>query len=776
MSIGPLTKLTIEHLRGSVVPFSLLFEKDKKLSVIYGENATGKTTICDAFEFLGNGKVSSLENRGLGKTERYWHSVQKKPADVSVTLETLSADPSKPDICRATIGKGEVLATPPALRPKVEVLRRSQILSLIQAKPGERYAAISRFIDVSGVEASEGALRDLIRELAGRREIAVARVRENLDALIQFWETAGKQGKDHLSWAEAESKRDLGTSAAELAALDGLQTAFSRLTDYPAQLKPANDAVSATQKAAAAAKAKADECTQSIAADAEETMGLLDTAKSFFNKHPNPPVCPLCESAENVHGLAERINQRLEKFSTLQRALRAKHAADSDVQNASKQLEALKANAKRHAQEFEKARARLPKWPEDIELPETSAPEEISDLAEWLKKMAHLPELWKKVEIARHDRKQFLTTLKLALKTFQDNAKAQKELDVLLPKLTKALEIVEEERRKFTDTILSKIAREVGRIYEIVHPGEGLNKISLELDPNKRASLEIGANFCGQADTPPQAYFSDSHLDTLGLCVFLALAALDGPEKTILVLDDVLASVDEPHVERLIEMLYAEAIRFRHCVITTHYRPWKQKLRWGWLKNGQCQFIELTKWTDKNGLTLIRSIPDAERLRALLSETPPDPQLVCAKAGVILEAILDFITQIYECSVPRRPGGLYTLGDLLPAIDKKLRNALTVEVGVKDAAGAISYTTVKLTPILEELIRIAQARNVFGCHFNTLSFELLESDAIGFGQKVLQLSEAVTCPKAGWPRNAKSGKYWATSGETRRLHPLQQPT
>jgi hypothetical protein len=302
-----------------------------------------------------------------------------------------------------------------------------------------------------------------------------------------------------------------------------------------------------------------------------------------------------------------------------------------------------------------------------------------------------------------------------------------------------------------------------------------LNKISLELDPNKRASLEIGASFCGETGAPPQAYFSDSHLDSLGLCVFLALAGMDGPESTILVLDDVLASVDEPHVERLIEVLYVEAIKFRHCLITTHYRPWKEKLRWGWLKNGQCQFIELAKWTNQHGMTLIRSIPDVERLRILLAETPPDPQLVCAKAGVILEAALDFLTQLYECSVPRRPGGLYSLGDLLPSIAKKLRNALQVEVLVKDAAGASSYQTKSLTPILDELIRIAQARNVFGCHFNALSFELLDSDALGFGQKVLELIETLADPDAGWPRNSKSGKYWANSGETRRLHPLQQP-
>jgi hypothetical protein len=775
MSASALTKLTIEHLRGSVIPFSLPFEKSKKLSVIYGENGTGKSTICDAFDFIGNGRVGSLENRGLGRTTKYWQSVGKKMADLSVTLETVAANPNKTDICRANVGKSEVVVNPAALRPKVEVLRRTQILALVEAKAGDRYAAISRFIDVSGIETSEAALRELVKELSSRREIAVAVVQENLNAVLQFWETAGKQGKDHVAWAEAESKRESGNAAADLAALDGLQKAFNRLADYPQQLIAANQAVCETQVAATNAKKWTDECAKTIAADAGETMGILEAASGYFHKHPAPATCPLCESAEKAAGLAERIGERLQQFSALQAAHQEQKAADRQVQQAISQLDVLKNNAKKHAQEFENSRHDF-NWPKDIQLPTTSAPEGISALADWLKEFSHLPAEWKKAETTRQDQKQFLATLKSALKTLKENIRAQKELDVLLPKLRKALEIVDDERRKFTDAVLSNIAGEVGRIYEIVHPGEGLNKISLELDPNRRASLEIATEFCGEKGAPPQAYFSDSHLDTLGLCVFLALASLDGPEKTILVLDDILASVDEPHVERLIEMLYAEAVKFRHCVITTHYRPWKQKLRWGWLKNGQCQFIELTKWTNKNGLTLIKSVPDAERLRTLLAEASPDPQLVCAKAGVILEAALDFLTQLYECSCPRRQGGLYTLGDLLPCINKKLRQSLLVEVMSKDAAGAATYAAVSLTPIIEELHRIAQVRNVFGCHFNEFSFELLDSDAIGFGQNVLALIQTLADPDAGWPRSDKSGKYWANSGETRRLYPLQQPT
>src|ERR1039458_4515285 len=218
MSAALLTKVAIERLRGSVAPVALPLEKGKKLTVVYGENASGKSTICDAFEFLGKGRVGSLENRGLGKTNKYWHSVGKKPADVAVTLENLDGSS-----CRATIVKSDVVANPAASRPVVEVLRRSQILALVEAKPGDRYAAISRFIDVSGVETSEAALRQLIRDLIGNSGVALAWVRENLDTILQIGRASGKPGSDPLTWADTESKRDPNSSDAEVAALTILQ-------------------------------------------------------------------------------------------------------------------------------------------------------------------------------------------------------------------------------------------------------------------------------------------------------------------------------------------------------------------------------------------------------------------------------------------------------------------------------------------------------------------------------------------------------------------------
>ena len=94
--------------------------------------------------------------------------------------------------------------------------------------------------------------------------------------------------------------------------------------------------------------------------------------------------------------------------------------------------------------------------------------------------------------------------------------------------------------------------------------------------------------------------------------------------------------------------------------------------------------------------------------------------------------------------------------------------------GITDASAPPS-STVALKPILEELTRIAQARNAFGAHFKAISFDLLDTDAIGFAKQVLELVDTLVCPDHGWPSNANSGSYWRNSGDTRRLHPLKRP-
>jgi recombinational DNA repair ATPase RecF len=190
MSANHLVSLQIANLRGAVTPFRLDFEKGKKLTIIYGENGTGKSTVADAFDFLGNGNVGSLNRRGLGLTQKFWPSIGKTQADVRVTLNTRSGQ------CSAVFGKKDITITNESLRPKVAVLRRSEILGLIEAKPADRYGQISRFVDVAGVENSEGALRKLAIDKAKEYETATTRVSENLGEIERFWKQSGSSSSD----------------------------------------------------------------------------------------------------------------------------------------------------------------------------------------------------------------------------------------------------------------------------------------------------------------------------------------------------------------------------------------------------------------------------------------------------------------------------------------------------------------------------------------------------------------------------------------------------
>lgn len=770
MTIGALEKITIEHLRGSVKPFTLSFERKKKLTIVYGENGTGKSTICDAFDFLGNRTVGSLNNRGLNRTEKYWPSAGKDKTDVQVKLDTSSGS------CMATFHKSSVVVSPQENRPTVQVLRRKQILELVEATSGERYNAIKHFIDVTTIENAEKALIDLISRIKSSRDSYVIRVDQNHDEIRRHWGKADGSIEDAIAWAEKECTQDISNVEEEAKALDDLQKAYIRLSDFSGNFQQslANHA-QAKETALAAQDAFAQQQSKT-AQDAVDIVEILKAAQNYFRKTPNPPACPLCGSDEKVDGLAARINEKLtfhNELGKLHQLQGSKTIAEKALEQVDSRVKELREKSATHksdfAQQVEKVKALS-----DIQLPAHPVPDEPESWLAWLEEHNALLAGWKNAESSRREFKKRQVALEQAQENLKDNEQKQQELSDLLPTLNQALDIAREERHSFVDNILSQISTEVGRLYEAVHRGEGLDKISLALDPNKRASLELGVNFNSE-EVPPQAYFSESHLDTLGLCVFLALAGMNAPEDTILVLDDVLASVDDPHADRIVEMLYQESSRFRHCIISTHYKPWREKYNWGQLKHGSCQFIELSKWTLCDGLNAINTISEFTRLRNLLNEPAPDIQAICSKAGVILEATLNFLTEKYECSLPRHSRG-YTLGELLSAINKKLRPVLRVEHLITDGAGERSYQSFPLEQHFKDLDGIARIRNIFGCHFNQLSFELLDSDALQFGKKVYELAELLMDEEHGWPKSSKSGSYWATTGETRRLHPLRKPS
>lgn len=767
---GVLKSLTLTAFRGSASTFTLNFEKGKKLTLIYGENGTGKTTICDAFEFLAKDNVGSLDSRGLGAgVRKFWRTVGKQPQDFAVELTTSDG---------ACTGKlaGNLTTVLNGVAPKVELLRQRQISELIETQPAKRYEAVKRFIDIDAFERSEEALRQQGKALSTELTSAQRAEAQSLEELQSSYEAAeSPAGLNAVEWAKQKLAEPTTGLEADIKAIGKLRIAFEALKAFPENLTGKRTNLATAQTNADAADQTQIDALATVDSAAAERTHVLTAGKAYLDAHPDAEQCPLCESNENLATLATAVDATLLQLSALTSANQKKEQAHTALNNAKTALQQAEADYAKAVATLSNVQA-AHQWKAGVQLLASAPPSDPAALPVWLTANEAVAASWINNESDWVGETKFHAQLKAAADRYDTNAARVTELSTLIPLLDQALTACVEERQKFTDGIISAIAKEVGKLYEKVHPNEGLDKIALELDPNQRASLNLGATFEGH-DVKPQAYFSQSHLDTLGLCVFLALAARDRASETVLILDDVLGSVDEPHVERVIGMIYEVSAEFQHTIVTTHYRPWREKYRWGRLKPDQmCQFIELKPWDIVSGLAAKGARPEILWLKKYLNEDEKDLQTICAKAGFILEEALDYLTWLYECRLPRKDGAAYTLGELLDAVSGKLRSALIVEVRHLVEGDEPAVTKIALLSLLDELSGIAKIRNVVGAHFNKLAFEMPEADTLKFGGLVEQLADALICPDHGWPSNDKSGSYWRNSGDTRRLHPLKKPS
>jgi hypothetical protein len=160
-----------------------------------------------------------------------------------------------------------------------------------------------------------------------------------------------------------------------------------------------------------------------------------------------------------------------------------------------------------------------------------------------------------------------------------------------------------------------------------------------------------------------------------------------------------------------------------------------------------------------------------EILRANIADNPSEIEPIAAMAGQLLEQIGDFLTLHYGCSLPRRIDDRHTLNEYLDGLKPGFIQHLRVEVKQSDGA----YTEVRLEAIISEIKQIFHVRNIVGAHYNELASYLPPSDTLRFGDLVVQLADALICPDNGFPTREKDGAFWATRGETRRLHPLNKP-
>ena len=773
-----LNRIQLNAFRGATQGVDISFDPSKKITMIFGENGTGKSTIIDGLTFLCCQSKGSLDDRAGTKLENVI-SVGKKAKDVCVTL---GADAS--NWTARLSGKNAIAVTPEKGCPTLRVLRRAQIKELVEAKPSERFNSIRSFVEIPGVERSEQALRDALKRIQDDLTVLTRTYTNAQSNLTSLWEKNKGDSENVEAWAERISKQNVDDLKKENSAIQKYERLKDALRTTTANLQSAIDEENAAQNSYTETKKNQDKEAANALANATELLAVLQSARKFVSAAPSLEKCPVCEKPLIDEDLGASLDTRISLLQSLSEAVAATQKAKKAFDEANSRvgtqfrsvcnaLDLLLAHISspdiplQLAVKIDEAFVKTIK--DESATPQTrlKATQDISTItaAHWAAMELHLTE------------NQKITGLKdsvdIQLKSLTENKTKQEETDALHKHLSKVLEVVVRERKAFVSSVLEEISQEVSRLYEKIHPGESISSIKLLLDDKFKGSLLITGDFEGEKEILPQAYFSESHLDTLGICIWLALTKKFSAANALVVLDDVLTSVDSSHLNRFISMLDEEMSCFGHVILTTHYRPWRDRYLSHRAPGNKIHFIELKEWSAQWGIIPDSNKPCLSELKDWLEPSKFDRQVVAAKAGILLECILDTFALLYGVGMPRRATRDYTLGDFLSALNGKRRKLLRVEH--LDAARN-PLPAIELAPVLDALDGLTWMRNQVGCHFNLSGQEVSDGDIRSFAKKVIELGEMVICEEGGdIPRHNKSGSFYESKSGKCRLYPLEMP-
>ena len=258
-----------------------------------------------------------------------------------------------------------------------------------------------------------------------------------------------------------------------------------------------------------------------------------------------------------------------------------------------------------------------------------------------------------------------------------------------------------ESRDKILNRLYSEIKDRFVELYRELHLDDEREFKAIIM--SEGAGVDFKVDFHGRGVNSPNALHSEGHQDSMGICLYLALAErLTQGFIDLIILDDVMMSVDAPHRREICNLL-ANFFKGRQFFITTHDQTWARQLQSEGVIKARNR-IEFSNWTIENG-------PSVNISGDIWDEIDDDLERndIPSAAAKLRRGSEEYFSQV--CSALHAPvrfnlSGQYELGDLLSGAMAEYRSELK---HAKEAANSWGNTDE-----LERLKEIDEfSRNVF---------------------------------------------------------------
>jgi len=718
--------ICFKHFRG--LPEYTCRLKGKSLAIL-GGNGKGKSAIVDGVEFLFSGDIKRFRGEGSGNIDigqAIRHILAEKSPEV-----TLNIIPSNKTMLRSWNDKENLKSSDKECReyalghPPVEsfILRRSQMLEFIRAQEAKRYQRYIRLLGLDSIDNMQKSFNEAERTAEDKVNGLFAqsnRIKGLFRDVESQW--VPEQADDVLAKCNTMIA-EFGLSAID--DLKGTSEVLSKLEEKrsPEAKKKIDELSAAVIRLETVLSENFSEwCTSinrthgelsNMAGESEEVgkANIIKEGLNYFRKNTDLTECPLCEKTldEGYSRVFERLIER-EKNLVKLRELEKKRAQDFDkiVTNGQRILDDIdrwfvdkKLYPGELKQELFSKRKTLGDWLNGVkEVRDKQKYEQVnvpSELAEIRGIQSELHQMLSKRrdELVRPESAKLERTIFFLRQAQSNGAKlidcenSYKRAEQIRKKAREANEAFSNSREQAIQAVFDKISGRVLGYYHKLHDfNEGIEKAectSLKLDSTAaRAAaggLRLAVEFLGKSLAfDPQTFLSEGHLDSLGLCLFLATVSLFNPKGSLLVLDDVLTSVDKEHRHRVIELLLEEFADFQ-LIITTHDEYWFKHLEGSAISRGiqsKWRFEKIAQWTLEYGPESVRYEGTWDWIEEHLTEE--EYRKLGGALRLVFEDFLKRVAEKIQLPVKYRRDGKYTSGDFFfRGINHSIREGLLEE-------------------------------------------------------------------------------------------------
>jgi hypothetical protein len=634
--------IQLSWFRGAADPVSL--SPDYKSMVIYGLNGSGKSSFVDAMEYvLNDGKIGHLAHEYSGKHQEKavpnTHRPQGRKSEVRITLKGGEVTTEIEEDGSPTILGGAA----PVMRNwdyRRTVLRQDEVAAFIHDTKGGKYSALLPLLGLHQMEVAAENLRQLVRSVE-----AQSKLKETRGALREVAKTRnatfGTDTDDQiLSKIEALHAKYCADKIPEGNALSLCKELQAALTARIAGSTAEQRRHVALQDAAALdLKGHVDELRDAsgkLAGTVEpliaERLEVLQSAGAFVRglgdkEEVNCPACGRSVSVDafraHVTAEQERLTDVIAIFATRRAAIRTLCDTVKSLKSSLAKIDVKSWRDGAAGRGLAASFAYLDGLDAEA-LRESCGEDDVKAIETQL-----LP-LSDAVRSACRDAPpdaQQLSTDRQMIEAGQAEIAAKEQVaaaeraEALVSFITSWERGVREELRLRSQKVIGDISADLQAMWAILHPGQAIEQVRLYLPPSTDKAIDIGLKFHGVAQDSPRLTLSEGYRNSLGLCIFLAMAKREAEEDRPLFLDDVVVSLDRNHRGMIVELL-AREFSGRQVVILTHDRDWYAELRQQ-LDENSWVFRALLPWeTPAIGIRWSHSTTTFGDARAQLKERP----------------------------------------------------------------------------------------------------------------------------------------------------------